>query len=151
MKKARSENSTQSSESCLTVIAKRSRRVRAKHDSEVASITKSDTNLEGLKPDLLRHNAKGHDLIESENMELGGVKSTVYTYYLKSVGIPIFLFYCLLFTGYEGCALGANLLLSQWADDPLSAQPEIRNKYLIVYGVLGVSLSACLFLGFLCL
>ena len=42
--------------------------------------------------------------------------------------------------------MGTNLWLSEWSDDPTSAQPAVRNLYLGVYGALGAAsaLTICL-------
>jgi ATP-binding cassette, subfamily C (CFTR/MRP), member 1 len=46
----------------------------------------------------------------------------------------------------QGFSVGTNLWLSEWSDDPNSADPPIRNLYLGVYGALGTAsaLTICL-------
>jgi ATP-binding cassette subfamily C (CFTR/MRP) protein 1 len=46
----------------------------------------------------------------------------------------------------QGFSVGTNLWLSEWSDDPASANPPIRNLYLSVYGALGTAsaLTICL-------
>jgi ATP-binding cassette subfamily C (CFTR/MRP) protein 1 len=53
------------------------------------------------------------------------------------------LYYCPLLQGFS---VGTNLWLSEWSDDPASAQPPVRNLYLSVYGALGTAsaLTICL-------
>jgi ATP-binding cassette subfamily C (CFTR/MRP) protein 1 len=46
----------------------------------------------------------------------------------------------------QGFSVGTNLWLSEWSDDPASANPPVRNLYLSVYGALGTAsaLTICL-------
>ncbi len=81
----------------------------------------------------------GETLIETERVEIGGVKWSVYLYYIKSVGyaasVTAFAFYVL----FQVLAVGSNIWLSAWTDDPAAAtDPGRRNMYLAVYGTIGL-------------
>jgi ATP-binding cassette subfamily C (CFTR/MRP) protein 1 len=81
----------------------------------------------------------GETLIETERVEIGGVKWSVYLYYIKSVGyaasVTAFAFYVV----FQVLAVGSNIWLSAWTDDPAAAtDPGRRNMYLAVYGTIGL-------------
>ena len=110
----------------------------------------------------------GQTLIDAEKAETGGVKAAVYIYYAKSVGFVATIVACLFYIGFQvhsiGCnkscyflaacehrclslarlntqgfQVGSNIWLSAWSGDPLaSTDIGTRNKYLAVYGVLGL-------------
>ena len=81
----------------------------------------------------------GTNLIEVEKMEVGGVKWAVYLYYAKSTGWLFASGTFLLYLLFQGFSVGSNIWLSQWSTDPLaSTDTSVRDKYLAVYGVLGL-------------
>ena len=109
----------------------------------------------------------GQTLIDAEKAETGGVKAAVYIYYAKSVGFVATIVACLFYIGFQvvlvatkvaifltvcehccqflvllntqGFQVGSNIWLSAWSGDPLaSTDIGTRNKYLAVYGVLGL-------------
>ena len=139
MRKGRSSNATSSSPSCLTVLAK----MQQSSGSDVGdwAVDRSAIEGEGGRGD------PGRKLIQAEEVETGGVKRTVYRYYLSSIGVWTSLFILLVFLAYEGCTVGSSLWLARWSDDASAVQPEVRNLYLGVYGTLGILLSAFLFAG----
>ena len=49
--------------------------------------------------------------------------------------------------GQQGFDLATNIWLSLWSDDPNSALPEVRNKYLGVYGAIGSIASVFIMMG----
>ena len=81
----------------------------------------------------------GQTLIDTEKSEIGGVKGAVYLYYARSVGfmassVAGFFYIC-----FQGFSVGANIWLSAWTSDPLAtSDTSTRDKYLAVYGVLGL-------------
>ena len=139
MRKGRSSNATSSSPSCLTVLAK----MQQSSGSDVGdwAVDRSAIEGEGGRGD------PGRKLIQAEEVETGGVKRTVYRYYLSSIGVWTSLFILLVFLAYEGCTVGSSLWLAKWSDDASAVQPDVRNLYLGVYGTLGILLSAFLFAG----
>ena len=139
MRKGRSSNATSSSPSCLTVLAK----MQQSSGSDVGdwAVDRSAIEGEGGRGD------PGRKLIQAEEVETGGVKRTVYRYYLSSIGVWTSLFILLVFLAYEGCTVGSSLWLARWSDDASAVQPQVRNLYLGVYGTLGILLSAFLFAG----
>ena len=81
----------------------------------------------------------GQQLIDAEKSEIGGVKSDVYIYYARSIGFVASAIAALFYAAFQGFSVGANIWLSAWTADPLaSTDVGVRNKYLAVYGVLGL-------------
>ncbi len=81
----------------------------------------------------------GKNLIEEEKAAVGGVAWTVYFYYAKSVGFMMTFGSILLYGSYTGFQVGSSIWLSAWSTDPMaSTDIPTRNKYLSVYGVLGL-------------
>ena len=80
-------------------------------------------------------------LIEEERVETNSVEKAVYSFYFSAVGIisVISIFILNIFT--QGFSIGTNVWLSEWSDDPTSAEVSRRNMYLAVYSILG-TLSA---------
>ena len=82
---------------------------------------------------------RGEKLIEEEKAEIGGVKWDVYYGYAKSIGLLFSVCAIGLYAAFQGFSLGGNIWLSRWSTDPLATTDiSVRNKYLIVYGVLGL-------------
>ncbi|EDV21130.1 uncharacterized protein TRIADDRAFT_30988, partial [Trichoplax adhaerens] len=75
-------------------------------------------------------------LIEEEKSEVGRVKSTVFLYYLKSLGwiSAIILFLCKI--AIEGCSIGTNIWLVEWSSIT-NATDATRDLYLGIYGAIG--------------
>ena len=81
----------------------------------------------------------GQTLIDAEKAETGGVKAAVYFYYARSVGFVATIVACLFYIGFQGFQVGSNIWLSAWSGDPMATTDiPTRNKYLSVYGVLGL-------------
>ena len=81
----------------------------------------------------------GQTLIDAEKAETGGVKAAVYIYYARSVGYIATIVACLFYIGFQGFQVGSNIWLSAWSGDPMATTDiPTRNKYLSVYGVLGL-------------
>ena len=80
--------------------------------------------------------ATGANLIESEKLEIGGVKWDVYTYYAKSIGWLFSIGTFVLYGVYQGFSLGSNIWLSSWSTDPLA----IGTFLIINYGLINVGL-----------
>ena len=80
----------------------------------------------------------GRDLIEDETAAENRVKTEIYVYYAKSVGMRIALLSVLCYALFQGLTVGANLWLSIWSEDEEAATNTAkRNLYLGVYGTLG--------------
>jgi ABC-type multidrug transport system fused ATPase/permease subunit len=87
-------------------------------------------------------------MIEEEFSETTSVQLSVYFYYLKSMGLGLaglgFTFYVL----FESAYVSENFWLSTWSDDPAaSLEPEVRNFYMIGYGLLGGLETAFIFMA----
>jgi ATP-binding cassette subfamily C (CFTR/MRP) protein 1 len=106
----------------------------------IVSEATSSRQLEmGEHPEGKADSVVGANLIEEEKMEIGGVKWTVYMYYGKAIGYFFSIGTLLLYAVYQGFSLGSNIWLSEWTADPLAAiDDDVQNKYLAVYGVMGV-------------
>lgn len=104
MSKALSQKST--NRSGLTAIDREPARQEGVGSKETQSTIETE-NIETVKN-------VGTDLIESEKIEIGGVKWAVYSYYSKSVGYgasaAAILFFCI----YQGFSVGANIWLSRY-------------------------------------
>jgi len=86
-----------------------------------------------------RELSPGQALIEAEQAEEGSVKLTVYAYYSKSVGIWMCVMTVVMFFIFQGFSAGSSIWLSAWSTDPLASVDDgVRDKYLAVYGVLGI-------------
>ena len=72
--------------------------------------------------------ATGANLIESEKLEIGGVKWDVYTYYAKSIGWLFSIGTFVLYGVYQGFSLGSNIWLSSWSTDPLAIGNNLNRK-----------------------
>eukprot|EP00095_Tigriopus_kingsejongensis_P010546 maker-scaffold349_size200065-snap-gene-1.33 protein:Tk10546 transcript:maker-scaffold349_size200065-snap-gene-1.33-mRNA-1 annotation:"multidrug resistance-associated protein 1 isoform x1" len=90
----------------------------------------------------------GQNLIEEEKAEIGGVKWSIYKYYATSIGTKWTLATIFFYTIYQGFQLGANIWLSEWSTDPLATtDTSVRDKYLAVYGVLGLLQSIAIMIA----
>jgi len=102
-------------------------------------------NLSTLEPE---PTVKGQVLIEKEEMEVGGVKWGVYSYYATSIGILATLAIIVFYLGFQGFQVGSSIWLSQWVDDPLASTDDaVRNMYLIVYALLGIFQSIAIMIA----
>ena len=88
------------------------------------------------------------NLIEDEYVETESVDIGIYSYYFKSAGLKYGLLSVLAYLLFHGSLIGANFWLAIWADDESSTyDASVRNKYLIVYAVLGATQSIFVFLA----
>jgi ABC-type multidrug transport system fused ATPase/permease subunit len=89
--------------------------------------------------------AVGGKLIQAETEETGGVGAKVYKGYFIAMGLSTVFGVFFLMTVTNGINIYSSLWLSYWADDALVPErandTSLRDKRLIVYGVLGVSES----------
>lgn len=82
---------------------------------------------------------KGTTLIEEEKAAIGGVKLSVYLYYAACIGTAMSLTTVLMYLIYTSFSVFSSIWLSIWSTDPAaSTDIATRNKYLSVYGVLGL-------------
>ena len=106
----------------------------AKRKSRLTSVMSEEDGL-----DVHEETKVGQNLIETEKAEVGGVSLKVYSYYAKSVGYLATFAGIMFLVGFQGFKSGADIWLSKWSDDPLaSVKDSVRNKYLSVYGTLGL-------------
>ena len=109
-----------------------SRSVAEGDDDEGRTVAGTDAMDAAVQP-------SGQTLIDAEKTEEGGVKSAVYLYYARSIGMAATIVATLCYVAFQGFSVGANIWLSAWSSDPeASTVLAVRNKYLVVYGVLGV-------------
>ena len=80
-------------------------------------------------------------LMKEEAVETASVGKHVYLYYFRAVGLSVVGVSFMAQIVTQALQVYTNIWLSQWSDDANSYIPEIRDKYLTVYGVLG-SVSA---------
>ena len=131
LSKARSDKSTViSAMSAITTLDAKSGSKEGKR--------KRFTSTSQMSEHMVEVRQVGQDLIETERLEEGGVKLGVYKYYAESVGMFAFTASIMFYIIYQGFSVGANIWLSRWADDTTSNITSVRNKYLAVYGTLGV-------------
>ncbi|EDV26556.1 uncharacterized protein TRIADDRAFT_50060 [Trichoplax adhaerens] len=81
--------------------------------------------------------AHGAQLVEDESIEVGRVKYSVYTSYIKSFGWKFVIMYLLFEAGDKGCMAGVDAWLALWSSAKNSSVPEIRDFYLGIYGAIG--------------
>uniref|UniRef100_A0A6M2DRX2 ABC-type glutathione-S-conjugate transporter n=1 Tax=Xenopsylla cheopis TaxID=163159 RepID=A0A6M2DRX2_XENCH len=94
----------------------------------------------------------GEKLIEAEKAETGNVKWSVYSHYLRSIGLVLSLTTILLNLVFQGFSIGSNMWLTVWSNDAEhSAEPDKRDMYLGVYGALGIGQALAMFVGSLLL
>ncbi len=130
---------------------------RAKLKKEVKrrerTFSQSTTMDQVLESEVEVVTAPGQTLIADEKSEVGGVRWAVYAYYIRCIGVPFFSMTLLLLLAYQGFQLGGNIWLSVWTADPAAASGDQAavNKYLAVYGVLGMFQSGFVFAGTACL
>ena len=119
----------------------------AKRKSRLTSVMSEEDGL-----DVHEETKVGQNLIETEKAEVGGVSLKVYSYYAKSVGYLATFAGIMFLVGFQGFKSGADIWLSKWSDDPLaSVKDSVRNKYLGVYGTLGLFQALCVMAGTLML
>ncbi|XP_077999979.1 multidrug resistance-associated protein 1-like [Glandiceps talaboti] len=89
-------------------------------------------------------------LVDKENKETGLVKLSVYTSYLKAIGISLSMLVFVMYLGHRIATMSSNFLLSQWSEEPVinGTQGESVHKfYLGVYGAFGLLQGLCVFFG----
>ena len=92
--------------------------------------------------------ATGEKLIDEEKAEEGGVKWSVYRYYLKCIGYAWSLLTIVFYAAFQGFQLAANIVLSSWSTDAAaSTDTSVRDKYLGIYGGLGMLQSLFILLA----
>ena len=92
----------------------------------------------------------GHqnNLISAEAMETSSVKADIYWYYMRSAGLTLGIISVLAYLSYQVFVVLGNLLLSLWSHDQEAATSnQVRNQYLYVYAILGLSQSILLFIA----
>eukprot|EP00079_Xenopus_tropicalis_P030763 XP_012826972.1 PREDICTED: canalicular multispecific organic anion transporter 2 isoform X2 [Xenopus tropicalis] len=78
-------------------------------------------------------------LIQTETTETGRVKMTVFWQYMKAVGLAISVFICFLYSCQNAAAIGANVWLSDWTNEPVINQTQQNTQMRVgVYAALGI-------------
>ena len=81
----------------------------------------------------------GKYLIQEETAEINKVKLSIYGYYARSMGLSLTLVAVIFYAIFQAFNVSGNVWLSVWSSDSAaSTNVAKRNKYLAVYGVLGV-------------
>lgn len=79
----------------------------------------------------------GTTLIEEEETATGSVSYKVYLKYFKNIGFWVTFSTIILLLANEACAVLANVWLNRWSSNPENTTPEIRDRYLGIYGGFG--------------
>ncbi|XP_054832209.1 ATP-binding cassette sub-family C member 3 [Eublepharis macularius] len=78
-------------------------------------------------------------LIQAETTETGTVKLTVFWQYMKAVGPLVSLFICFLYCCQNASAIGSNIWLSIWTNEPVENGTQHNvHMYVGVYAALGL-------------
>ncbi|XP_069171929.1 multidrug resistance-associated protein 1 isoform X6 [Procambarus clarkii] len=85
----------------------------------------------------------GQKLIEAEKAETGKVSFGVYGYYIRAIGVLSASFTIIFYVLSQACTVGSNVWLTAWSQDPKAVingtmDTSVRDKYLGVYGALGI-------------
>ncbi|XP_025902601.1 canalicular multispecific organic anion transporter 2 isoform X1 [Nothoprocta perdicaria] len=91
------------------------------------------------------HNEK---LIQAESSETGTVKLAVFWQYMKAVSPVISLVICFLYCGQNAAAIGANVWLSDWTNEPVVNGTQLNTtKRIGVYAALGLLQGTLVFIS----
>uniref|UniRef100_A0A8C5WMM8 ABC-type glutathione-S-conjugate transporter n=1 Tax=Leptobrachium leishanense TaxID=445787 RepID=A0A8C5WMM8_9ANUR len=78
-------------------------------------------------------------LIQTETAETGRVKMAVFWQYIKAVSLLVSFFICFLYCCQNASAIGANVWLSDWTNEPvINGTQQNTEKRLGVYAALGL-------------
>ncbi|XP_063312149.1 ATP-binding cassette sub-family C member 3 [Pelobates fuscus] len=78
-------------------------------------------------------------LIQTETAETGRVKMTVFWQYIKAVGLAVSFFICFLYCCQNASAIGANVWLSDWTNEPVINGTQQNTQWRVgVYAALGL-------------
>ncbi|XP_056406097.1 ATP-binding cassette sub-family C member 3 isoform X2 [Hyla sarda] len=78
-------------------------------------------------------------LIQKETAETGRVKLAVFWQYMKAVGLLVSLFICFLYCCQNASAIGANVWLSDWTNEPVINGTQQNTQHRVgVYAALGL-------------
>lgn len=78
-------------------------------------------------------------LIQTETTETGRVKMAVFWQYTKAVGLLVSLFICFLYCCQNASAIGANVWLSDWTNEPvINGTQQNTQRRVGVYAALGM-------------
>lgn len=89
----------------------------------------------------------GTRLIEKEESATGSISLSVYWRYFRSLGVwmgPVSIF---MLIANQGFSVYSNLWLTMWSSDPNAREPSVRDRYVGVYGGLGILLAISLLIG----
>lgn len=114
---------------------------RAKFERAISrTVSESHSDTSSLNEhDVCKPIENGQQLIEDEKSGIGNVKSEVYKYYFKSIGVMIAISAVILNITYQSFEVGSNLWLSKWSNDKSTTNDTgARNVYLGVYAAFGL-------------
>ncbi|XP_071968860.1 ATP-binding cassette sub-family C member 3 isoform X2 [Engystomops pustulosus] len=78
-------------------------------------------------------------LIQTETAETGRVKLDVFWQYMRAVGLAVSLFICFLYCCQNASAIGANVWLSDWTNEPvINGTQQNTQQRVGVYAALGL-------------
>ena len=66
-------------------------------------------------------------MIEKEELQRGSVSRKVYTYYLKSMGVPLVALVLLTYVYLTGFGIYKNFWLAKWSNAGVNASSIVRN------------------------
>ncbi|XP_065055747.1 multidrug resistance-associated protein 1-like [Rhopilema esculentum] len=89
---------------------------------------------------------KGNKMIQDEATQTGRVRTSVFVTYAKSVGLLATILVLLFALGSKFFLVGARIWLAGWSSDSKTTDKE-RDRYLLVYGLLGLGHCVCQYLG----
>ncbi|KAK9886053.1 hypothetical protein WA026_014836 [Henosepilachna vigintioctopunctata] len=85
-------------------------------------------------------------LTETEKMNVGGVSLKIYKQYIMSIGPMLSVFILFSNVLYQALGVGSSFWLSDWSNDKDAIIPSKKDKYLAVYGILGLGQGIASFL-----
>ncbi|XP_071797864.1 multidrug resistance-associated protein 1-like [Asterias amurensis] len=98
--------------------------------------------------------ADGDTLIEEETSKTGSVNFSVFTTYIRAVNTFLFLLVILFYSLYNAASVLSNVWLNKWSSEvPINGTlpASVREKYLLVYGGIGLTQGAMLLIAALLL
>ncbi|XP_069974346.1 multidrug resistance-associated protein 1 [Penaeus vannamei] len=106
-------------------------------------ISESEKTKPAIAPPQQVEAKAGQKLIEKEKAETGKVQLSVYGYYIRAIGIMSTCMTVVFYILSQACTVGSNVWLTAWSSESAlqnetGQDPAVRDKYLGVYGALGI-------------
>nr|XP_027217424.1 multidrug resistance-associated protein 1-like [Penaeus vannamei] len=115
-------------------------------------ISESEKTKPAIAPPQQVEAKAGQKLIEKEKAETGKVQLSVYGYYIRAIGIMSTCMTVVFYILSQACTVGSNVWLTAWSSESAlqnetGQDPAVRDKYLGVYGALGIGQAIFICLG----